>query len=195
MLCVLIRIASWRRFKWVHSTYNDCVENWKQIPKLSFFAFWPGAMINTLFSMVPKMFEPLKSDCGSKCVRVSKAVLSALIPELVKMYNSNISIVDICKVSGCFEEVKLITWHITYCSVFLLFFFCCCCFVFVFSFCFLFVFCFFLWKLTGTAVRQLPSIDHLNLKHKSGGRNKTTWRTAKTHTSLRIYNITWIYPK
>ena len=142
MLCVLIRIASWRRFKWVHSTYNDCVENWKQIPKLSFFAFWPGAMINTLFSMVPKMFEPLKSDCGSKCVRVSKAVLSALIPELVKMYNSNISIVDICKVSGCFEEVKLITWHITYCSVFLLLFFLlllfCFCFFFLFFVCFLF---------------------------------------------------------
>ena len=46
MLCVHIRIASTRRFLWVHSTYNYRAENRKDFPKLSLFASWPGAMIN-----------------------------------------------------------------------------------------------------------------------------------------------------
>ena len=46
MLCVLIRIASSRRFKWVYSTYNYCVERRKDMHKLSPFVSWPGVMIN-----------------------------------------------------------------------------------------------------------------------------------------------------
>ena len=46
MLFILIRIASSRLFLLVHSTYNYCVENRKDFPKLSPFAFCPGAMIN-----------------------------------------------------------------------------------------------------------------------------------------------------
>ena len=44
MLCVLIRIAS---------TYNRCVENWKDFPKLSLFASWTGAMINPQWLELP----------------------------------------------------------------------------------------------------------------------------------------------
>ena len=46
MFFVLIRIASSRRFYWVHSTYNDCLEDWKNHSKLSYVASWPGTMIN-----------------------------------------------------------------------------------------------------------------------------------------------------
>ena len=54
MLCVLIRIASSRRFKWVHSIYNHCVENnKKKYPKLSLFASWTGAMINPQWLELP----------------------------------------------------------------------------------------------------------------------------------------------
>ena len=53
MLCVLIRIASSRRFKWVHSTYNHCVENRKDFPKLSLFAFWTCAVINPQWLELP----------------------------------------------------------------------------------------------------------------------------------------------
>ena len=46
MLCVLIRIASSRRFWWVLWTYNYCVENRKKKFPKSLFASWPGIMIN-----------------------------------------------------------------------------------------------------------------------------------------------------
>ena len=51
MLYVLIRIASSRRFYWVHSTYHFCIEDLKYFRKLSPLAPWPGAMIN------PQRFE------------------------------------------------------------------------------------------------------------------------------------------
>ena len=54
MLCVLIRIASLRQFQWVHSTYNHCVENQKNFPKLSLFASWTGAMINPQWLELPR---------------------------------------------------------------------------------------------------------------------------------------------
>ena len=53
MLCVLIRIASLRRFSWVHSAYNYCVENGKDFTKILLFAFWPGAMINPQWLELP----------------------------------------------------------------------------------------------------------------------------------------------
>ena len=53
MLSVLIRIASSRRFKWVHSTYNYFIEDWKDIPELSPAASWPGAMINPQWLELP----------------------------------------------------------------------------------------------------------------------------------------------
>ena len=49
--------------------YHYLIEDQKYIPKLSPFASWPGAMINTKWlklSRSPrsqKMFEPLKFDC------------------------------------------------------------------------------------------------------------------------------------
>ena len=42
-----------RRFKWVHSNYNFCVENWEDFPELSLFASWPSAMINPLWLELP----------------------------------------------------------------------------------------------------------------------------------------------
>ena len=53
MLCVHIRIASSRRFYWVHSTYKYYVETRKDFPKLSLFASWPGALINPLWLELP----------------------------------------------------------------------------------------------------------------------------------------------
>ena len=53
MLCVLTRIASSRRFYCVHSTYNHCVENRKDYPKLSLFASWSGDMINPQWLELP----------------------------------------------------------------------------------------------------------------------------------------------
>ena len=44
MLCVFIRIASSKRFKWVHSTYHYFTEDRKEI--LFLFVSLPGAMIN-----------------------------------------------------------------------------------------------------------------------------------------------------
>ena len=70
MLCVLIRIASSRRFQWVYSTYHYFIEDGKDIPRLFSFVFWPwltrsGSNYPCLeqISMVRKMFEPLKVDC------------------------------------------------------------------------------------------------------------------------------------
>ena len=72
IVCCMYSLESPQLFLWVHSTYNYCVENRKDFPKLSLFASWPGAMINFIgsnypwlehFSMVPKVFEPLKFDC------------------------------------------------------------------------------------------------------------------------------------
>ena len=73
MLCVLIRIASSRRFLWVHSTFNRCVENRKDFPNLSLlllelvpWLLFSGSKYPWLeqISMVPKMFEPLRFDCS-----------------------------------------------------------------------------------------------------------------------------------
>ena len=50
---VLIRIASSRRFYWVHSTYNYCVENRKDCPKRYLFAYWPCVMINPQWLELP----------------------------------------------------------------------------------------------------------------------------------------------
>ena len=52
MLCVLIRIASSRRFKWVHSTCHYHLEG-RKIPKLPSFASWPGVMINPHWLELP----------------------------------------------------------------------------------------------------------------------------------------------
>ena len=58
MLCVLIRI--------VHSTYNHCVQNWKDFPKLSLFASQAGAMINPQWLELPMS----RTNChGPKDVR------------------------------------------------------------------------------------------------------------------------------
>ena len=53
MLCVLIRIASSRRFLWVHATYHYFVEDRKHFHKLSLFASWPGAMIKSHWLELP----------------------------------------------------------------------------------------------------------------------------------------------
>ena len=37
----------------VHSTYNHCVENWKDFPKLSLFVSWTDAMINPQWLELP----------------------------------------------------------------------------------------------------------------------------------------------
>ena len=52
-LIVLIWIASSRRYWWVHSTYNYCVDDRKVIPKLSSFASWPGAINNPQYLELP----------------------------------------------------------------------------------------------------------------------------------------------
>ena len=68
-----MEINSTRRFLWVHSTYQYCIEDRKDIPKLSPFVSWPVAMIRLTHTdsnypcleqivMVPKMFEILKFD-------------------------------------------------------------------------------------------------------------------------------------
>ena len=72
MLCVFIRIASSKRFWWVHSTYHYLKKDRNNIPKLFPFASRPGALINPQWlelpmsrtsSLVPQMFELLKFDC------------------------------------------------------------------------------------------------------------------------------------
>ena len=68
MLCVHIRIASSRRFWWVHSTYNHCVENRKDFPKLSLFPSWTGAMINPQWLELPMIrtnFYGWSQSCSS----------------------------------------------------------------------------------------------------------------------------------
>ena len=72
MLCVLIRIASSRRFLWVDTIYN-CGINDRKIspnhrhlhPDLAPWLTLSGSNYPCLeqFSMVSKMFEPLKFDC------------------------------------------------------------------------------------------------------------------------------------
>ena len=72
MLCVLIRIASSRRFLWVHTIYNCGIEDRKISqnhrhlhPDLEPWLTHSGSNYPCLeqFSMVPKMFELLKFDC------------------------------------------------------------------------------------------------------------------------------------
>ena len=72
MLCVLIRIASSRRFQYVHSTYHYCIEYRKDDLKSSPFASWSGIWLTLIcsnfiyleqVSVVPKMLEPLKFHC------------------------------------------------------------------------------------------------------------------------------------
>ena len=53
MLCLLIRIASSRRFFWVHATYHYFVEDRKHFHKLSPFASWPGAIIKSHWLELP----------------------------------------------------------------------------------------------------------------------------------------------
>ena len=69
---VLIRIASSRRFSWVQSTFQYCIENRKaslnyhhSLPVLVPWLTLSGSNYPYLIqvSMVPKMFEPLKFDC------------------------------------------------------------------------------------------------------------------------------------
>ena len=70
MLCVLIKIASMRSFKWEHTTFLHVKENWKDIPIMP-----PDlVLLLTLISltspclkhifMLLKKFEPLKFYCN-----------------------------------------------------------------------------------------------------------------------------------
>ena len=71
MLSVVFRIASWSQFLWVHATYHYFIEDWLDIPKVSHFVSWPGAVTlsglkypcREQISIVPKMSDSLKFDC------------------------------------------------------------------------------------------------------------------------------------
>ena len=68
ILCVLIRIASLRRFYWEHTTYRHIKENQRD----PYYASWPGAIIN------PQWFElPLSriKFHGPKGVRAIEVLL------------------------------------------------------------------------------------------------------------------------
>ena len=83
MLCVLIGIASSRRFKWAQTTYHYYIKVGKDNPEFSPFASWPGAMVYTQWlelpmsrtnSLIPKMFELLKFNCKSNAASNHKYI-------------------------------------------------------------------------------------------------------------------------
>ena len=68
MLCVLIRIASRRRFLWVHTINHYYIEDRKNTPKLYPFASWHGSLIN------PQLLELLMSRTNSHSHKNVRAI-------------------------------------------------------------------------------------------------------------------------
>ena len=65
-MCVLIRIASLRRFYWEHTTYRHVKENQRD----PYYASWPGAIINPKWLKLPLSRTKFHGPKGVRAIEV-----------------------------------------------------------------------------------------------------------------------------